>query len=384
MNFFTRQTIARGAAMNKILVLLPFLLAACVDAQPAPDVTERSSDEFTIEVVSDQLVRPWGVAVLPDGRYFVTEMEGTAQIIGDDGMVAVAGLPDDILVAGQGGLLGVLLAPDFSTSGVMFLSYTYGDLQANGTAVYKARLNNSTLVDGDVIFKSTAKAGGAHNGGRMVMLPDNTLVVSLGDGFRYREKAQVLDNTLGKIVRLKTDGTAAPDNAFVNKKDASPEIYTYGHRNVQGLAFDAPTGRLWAHEHGPRGGDELNVIKSGNNYGWPLATTGVDYNGASITPYQSYPGTEPPVYDWVPSIAPSGLAIYRGDLFKAWRGDALIGALANQSLWRVDLDGDEVVGVERLLGDVGERIRDVKIDRDGAVLVLSEAGQSGRLIRLTP
>lgn len=370
--------------MKKIHLLLPFILVACIDAQPAPDVNERSSDEFKIEVVSDQLARPWGVATLPDGRYFVTEMAGTAQIIGDDGLVAVSGLPDDILALGQGGLLGVLLAPDFATSGVVFLSYTYGEEQANGTAVYKARLENSTLLDGEVIYKGAAKSGGAHFGGRMVILPDGTLVLSLGDGFSYREKAQVLDNSLGKIVRLNSGGSPAKDNPFMNKEDASPEIYSYGHRNVQGLAFDAPTGRLWAHEHGPRGGDELNIISAGNNYGWPLATTGVDYNGASITPYQTYPGTEPPVYDWVPSIAPSGLVIYRGDLFSAWQGDALIGALANQSLWRVDLDGEKVVGVEKLLADVGERIRDVKIDRDGAVLILSETAEGGRLIRLLP
>ncbi len=370
--------------MKKIHLLLPFLLAACVDAQLAPDVSERSSDEFKIEVVSDQLAKPWGVATLPDGRYLVTEMAGTAQLISDDGIVALTGLPDDILVMGQGGLLGVLLAPDFASSGVVFLSYAYGDQKANGTAVYKARLENSALVDGEVIYKSTAKVGSAHYGGRMVLLPDDTLVLSLGDGFSFREKAQVLDNTLGKIVRLNMDGSPAKDNPFVTKEDASPEIYSYGHRNVQGLFYDAPTGKLWAHEHGPRGGDELNLIEAGNNYGWPLATTGVDYNGASITPYQSYPGTEPPVYDWVPSIAPSGLVIYRGDLFSAWQGDALIGALANQSLWRVDLDGEKVVGVEKLLADGGERIRDVKIDRDGAVLILSETAEGGRLIRLTP
>lgn len=370
--------------MKMLPLLLPLVLVACIDAQPAPDVNERSSDEFTVELVSDQLGRPWGVATLPDGRYFVTEMAGTAQIIGKDGLVAVTGLPDDILSMGQGGLLGVLLAPDFSSSGVIYLSYTYGDQSANGTAVYKARLENSALVDGEVIYQSTSKAGSAHYGGRMVMLPDNTLVLSLGDGFSYREKAQVLDNTLGKIVRLNTDGSPVKDNPFLNKEDASPEIYSYGHRNVQGLAYDAATDTLWAHEHGPRGGDELNLIKSGKNYGWPLATTGVDYNGASITPYQSYPGTEAPIYDWVPSIAPSGLAIYRGELFSDWKGDALVGALANRSLWRVDLDGEKFVGVERLLADVDERIRDVKIDRDGAILVLSETAQGGSLIRLTP
>jgi len=370
--------------MKKIIPFLLLVLVGCIEAQPAPQVPERSSEAFTIEVVSDQLARPWNVAVLPDGRYFVTENAGTAKLIDEAGLQDVTGLPNDILVAGQGGLMGVVLSPDFSKNGELFFSYTYGDYAATGTAVFKARLENTNLVDGAVIYKSTAKDTSAHNGGQMVILPDGTLVLSLGDGFSYREKAQVLDNTLGKIVRLNSDGSHAADNPFLNNADAAPEIYSYGHRNVQGLAYDAVSGSFWAHEHGPRGGDELNLISSGKNYGWPLATTGVDYNGARISPYQTYEGTESPVYDWVPSIAPSGLAIYRGDLFKEWQGDALIGALANRALWRVDLDGNKAVGVERLLADVGERIRDVRIDQDGAVLILSETQSGGRLIRLLP
>jgi len=359
-------------------------LFACIEAQPKPDVSERPATEFTVELVSDQLAKPWGVVALPDGRYFVTELGGTAKLIDNGEPVDVSGLPEDILVYGQGGLLGVLLARDFATSGELFLSYTYGNPQVNGTAVYKARLKNAKLIDGSVIYQSTAKSGGSHYGSRMVNLPDGTLVISLGDGFSYREKAQTLDNSLGKIVRLNTDGSIPDDNPFTNKSGAEPEIYSYGHRNVQGLDFDVTTGQLWAHEHGPRGGDELNVIEKGKNYGWPLATTGIDYNGALISPYKTYAGTESPVYDWVPSIAPSGLAIYRGELFKAWQGDALIGALANRALWRVELDGANVVGVERLLTDLDQRIRDVKVDRDGAVLVLSETEQGGRLIRLMP
>jgi len=218
------------------MFFLPFVLVACIEAQPAPDVPERAATEFTVEVVSDQLAKPWGVATLPDGRYFITEIGGTAKLIDADGQVAVTGLPDDILVYGQGGLLGVLLAPDFSTTGELFLSYTYGEPQANGTAVYKARLENTALVDGAVIYQSTAKGGGSHYGSRMVILPDGTLVLSLGDGFSYREKAQTLDNSLGKIVRIKTDGSQVADNPFVNKAGAAPEIYSYGHRNVQGLA----------------------------------------------------------------------------------------------------------------------------------------------------
>ena len=219
-------------------------------------------------------------------------------------------------------------------------------------------------------------------------MPDDTLVLTLGDGFAYREDAQKAETHLGKIVRLTRDGGVPADNPFKGKtkdgREFKPQIYSLGHRNPQGLAVDRETGILWSHEHGPRGGDELNIITAGANYGWPLATKGRDYQGARITPYESFKGTVDPVHSWVPSIAPSGLVIYRGDLFPEWSGDALIGGLASRDLRRVDLENGKSVGEEDLLSDLNGRIRDVREARDGAVLVLIESGEDGRLLRLAP
>jgi len=373
--------------------ILPLFLATfltgCLEAQPALEVIERGSGDFNIETVSDALTKPWGVATLPDGTYFITEIGGTAKLISGDGAKEISGLPDDILVNGQGGLMGVIAAPDFIKTRDIYLSYTYGTKSSNGTALYRARLgktaqNQTALIGGQVIYRSTPKDTGSHFGGRMVFLPDGTLILTLGDGFSYREEAQNLKNSLGKIVRFDRNGGPVSNNPFESQTDVAPEIYSYGHRNVQGLAYDAETGNLWAHEHGPRGGDELNLIKAGANYGWPIATTGRDYNGARISPHESYEGTEKYIYQWTPSIAKSGLTIYRGDMFPDWQGDALVGALANKSLWRIDLDGTKAVGEERLLGDLNARIRDVKTDRDGALLVLTETENGGSLLRITP
>ncbi len=240
-----------------------------------------------------------------------------------------------------------------------------------------------------VIFRaSPPKAAASHFGGKIAFLPDDTLVLTLGDGFAYREDAQKADTHLGKLVRLNRDGGVPDDNPFLGKsKDGrafKPQIYSLGHRNVQGLAYDAQTNTLWEHEHGPRGGDELNRIKPGANYGWPLATTGRDYQGARISPYETFEGTIDPIHDWVPSIAPSGLAIYRGDMFPDWNGDALIGGLASRDLRRVDLENGDSVDEESLLADLDGRIRDVRVARDGGVLVLIEDSENGRLLKLLP
>ena len=368
--------------LKKSVFIAGLLLTACLESQPPLKVNERPSTDFKIEVISDQLSKPWGVAALPSGDYFVTEIGGTAKRISGDNHKEITGLPKDILVYGQGGLLGVALGPDYGESGEIFLTYTYGTKEANGTALFRAELDGTRLRQGEVIYKATSKSAGSHYGGRMDFLPDGTLILSLGDGFAYREQAQNLDNSLGKIVRLNRDGSPAAGNPFFD--NAAPEIYSWGHRNVQGLDYDETSGQLWAHEHGPRGGDELNFIKKGANYGWPIATTGRDYNGARISPFETYEGMEPFTYQWTPSIAPSGLTIYRGDMFPDWQGDALVGALVNRSLWRIDLDGTKAVGEERLLGDLNQRVRDVITDRDGAVLVLTESEDGGQLLRLTP
>ncbi len=367
------------------LVILTVSLAACLQAQPAQDVSNIPSTDFQIQTISEELVKPWGIAVLPDGSYLVTEISGALKHIQKNKTVNIGGLPEDIFATGQGGLMGIVLGPDFETNKDLYLSYAYGNNKDNGTAIYKAKLGKAKLKGGTVIFKAwPGKAAGSHFGGRMVFLPDGTLVLTLGDGFAYREDAQKKNTHLGKLVRLNANGSAATSNPFAEDKTAKPEIYSMGHRNPQGLFFDTQTGNLWEHEHGPRGGDELNLIKAGANYGWPIATTGTDYNGAMITPHKSYEGMEPFVHDWVPSIAPSGLTIYRGDMFPQWEGDAFIGALAGKALWRVDLDGTKAIGTTRLLADLEKRVRDVVVDQDGALLVLTESKDGGSLLKITP
>ncbi len=379
--------------MRKFALISALMLSACLEPQPAPEITDLSSSDLTVETISDQLKKPWGVATLPDGSYLVTEFEGGLKHIKDGqtreigGVLDISGFPRGSLhVKGQGGLMGIVLAPDFAESREVFLSLSFVEktrLQ-NSTAVYRGTLDGDKLTDGRIIFTSAKKDTWSHFGGRMVFLPDGTLVLTLGDGFTYRESAQNLKSQLGKIVRMDRDGKPVADNPFAGNADANPYVYSYGHRNVQGIAFDSSTGNLWAHEHGPRGGDELNLIKEGANYGWPLATTGTDYNGAKITPHRSYAGTEPFVYDWTPSIAPSGLTIYQGDMFPEWKGDAFVGALVGRSVWRIDLDGTKAKGETRLLADLGARIRDVKTDQDGALLVLTESKDGGQLLRITP
>ena len=373
-------------------------LTACQEPQPAPELAQRLSTDFTVTELQTDLSKPWSVAELPDGTFLITEKSGNLlRVSGQGDRVEIEGLPTDIYAGGQGGLLDVVLAPDFETTSEIYLSYSYGTDDANGTALLRAQLDGSVLETPTVIFRaSPPKAAASHFGGKIAFLPDDTLVLTLGDGFTYREDAQKPDTHLGKLIRINRDGGAPDDNPYNQKiKDESgrilatqatpflPEIYSIGHRNVQGLAYDAQTNTLWEHEHGPRGGDELNRIEPGANYGWPLATKGRDYQGARISPYETFEGTVDAVHGWTPSIAPSGLAIYRGDMFPEWDGDALIGGLASRDLRRVDLENGKSVGEEDLLSDLDGRVRDVRIARDGAVLVLIESN-AGKLLRLTP
>lgn len=366
------------------------LLAGCLESQPAPQLTERPSSEFNVSTLVKGLNSPWSVAEMPNGDFLITEKSGQLlRFSKTKGRSLITGLPDDIFVSGQGGLLEVALAPDFSNSSEIYLSYAYGTKDANGTALLRARLSRGELENPIVIFRaSPPKSAASHFGGKIAFLPDDTLVLTLGDGFSRREDSQKPETHLGKLVRLTRDGGVPQDNPFIGQeKDGlsfKPQIYSLGHRNVQGLALDLQTGVLWSHEHGPRGGDELNIIEAGANYGWPLATRGRDYQGARISPFESVEGTVDPIHSWVPSIAPSGLVIYRGDLFPEWNGDALIGGLASRDLRRVDLENGKSVGEEDLLSDLNGRIRDVRQAHDGAVLVLIEGGEGGRLLRMAP
>jgi len=366
------------------------LLSACQEPQTAPELPERQSSEFNVTEIFAGLSNPWSVAELPDGGFLITEKSRKLLHFAADGSRSeITGLSDDIYVKGQGGLLDIVLAPDFTATQEVYLSYSYGTDDANGTALLRAKLIGGALQNKTIIFRaSPPKAAASHFGGKILFLPDETLILTLGDGFAYREDAQKADTHLGKLVRLTRDGSVPADNPFLGQskfgREFKPQIYSLGHRNVQGLAMDSETGALWQHEHGPRGGDELNLLQAGANYGWPLATKGRDYQGARISPYESFKGTKDPIHSWVPSIAPSGLVIYRGAMFPGWNGDALIGGLASRDLRRVDLENGNSVGEEDLLSDLNLRIRDVRLAKDGAILLLVEDGANGRLLRVTP
>ena len=245
-------------------------------------------------------------------------------------------------------------------------------------------LDGNELRDQEVIFTvEPSKAGALHFGGRIAFLPDGTLLMPTGDGFTYREEAQKLDTLLGKIIRIHRDGSIPDDNPFVGRADARPEIWSYGHRNPQAILFDPVSGNVYAHEHGARGGDELNLIEAGKNYGWPAITYGRDYNFAGITPYTEYPGMEQPLVDWTPSIAPAGMAIYWGDLFPDWWGDLFVAALVERAVRRLDLEDGRVIGQEILFGELDERTRDVRVGPEGALYLLTES-DIGRVLRVTP
>lgn len=360
-------------------------LAAAL-ASHAPAAAEGPSAAYRVETVAEGLDHPWSLAFLPDGAMLVTERPGRLRRIADGKLdpEPIAGVPP-VYAANQGGLFDVVLDPAFAETGRLYLSYAHGTRKANATRLARATLEGGALKELDVIFTaSPEKSTSLHFGGRIGVLPDGTLLLTLGDGYRYRERAQRLEDNFGATIRIKPDGSLPPDNPFMNHKGARPEIFTYGHRNVQGLAIDKATGRIWTHEHGARGGDELNLLAPGRNYGWPLATTGVDYSGAMITPFKTYEGTEPFVIDWTPSIAPSGLALYEGEAFPAWKGDLFVGALAGRHVRRVDLDADgKVLGQEELFGELGERIRDVRAGPDGALYLLTDS-DAGRVLRVVP
>ncbi|MCB9959602.1 MAG: PQQ-dependent sugar dehydrogenase [Rhodospirillaceae bacterium] len=375
-------------ALATALLLLPHAALAQSSEGPAlasPPPGEIAREAVRVETVASGLEHPWSLAVLPDGDLLVTERPGRLRRIHDGAVSApIAGVPA-VWVDRQAGLFDVVLDPDFTATRLLYLSYAHGSGGANTLRVARARLAGDALDDLEVIFEAQPyRATSAHYGGRLAFLPDGTLLVSNGEGYAYREEAQRLDSHFGTIVRLFPDGGMPQDNPFFGHEHVQPFVYTYGHRNVQGLAWDPVTGGPIAHEHGPRGGDEINLLTPGANYGWPLATYGIDYSGALISPYQTYPGTVQPVLYWAPSIAPSGLAVYQGDLFAGWDGDLLVGALAGQHLRRVIRDDSGVItGQTALLADLGQRIRDVRVAPDGSVYVLTDAAD-GAVLRLTP
>ena len=332
--------------------------------------------EYELETWAGGFHLPWSITFLPDGSALVTELGGKLFHVDANGdeREQVANVPG-VYFAGQGGLFDVVLHPEFAQNGLVYLSYAQGSQSDNGSAVACARLDGRSLEGVEVIFRNfTRKDTPVHYGGRMAFLPDGTLLLTTGDGFDYREAAQDIDSGLGKVLRMNDDGSAASGNPF----PGSPYVYSYGHRNPQGLAVSGK-GEVWLHEHGPRGGDELNLIEPGKNYGWPAITYGVDYSGAVISPYTEWEGMEQPVRYWVPSIAPSGLAIYEGGLFPDWRGDLFIGALVGRDVRRIDLLGNGTSREEALFSEISARVRDVRVGPGGALFILVP----DRVVRVT-
>ena len=340
-----------------------------------------------VERVAEGLDVPWSLAFLPDGRMLVSERAGRLRLVGTDGAVSppLAGVPA-VYVRGQGGLLDVVVSPDFAADGLIFFSFSERTPDGVRTAVARARLevDHQRLAQVKEIFAQRDDPDGRHHfGSRLVVARDGTLFVTLGERYTQRDKAQDLASHLGKVVRIRPDGSVPADNPFVGRKGAQPEIWSYGHRNVQGAALNPRTGQLWTHEHGPQGGDEVNIDRAGANYGWPVITYGREYvTGFAIGEGTTRPDIVPPVHQWTPSIAPSGMAFYSGKLFPVWQGSLFVGSLKFGMLSRLSLDGDRVVGEERLLGELGHRIRDVRQGPDGALYVLDET--DGQILRLSP
>ncbi|MEQ8858142.1 MAG: PQQ-dependent sugar dehydrogenase [Pseudomonadales bacterium] len=365
--------------------LLLLTLTVAIDATAATADADPGVTGYRVDTIAEGLSEPWGLAFLPDGGLLVTERTGTLRRVRPDGSLSdpLAGVPP-VYFAGQGGLLDVVLDPDFAANRLVYLSYAHGDLTANATRVARATLGEAGLDNLQVIFTvAPTKDTAQHYGGAMAFLGDGTLLLTTGDGFDYREQAQNRAAMLGKTIRIAADGSVPADNPYVDANDAAAEVWTYGHRNPQGLVVDPASGRVYQHEHGPRGGDELNLLVPGRNYGWPAITYGMDYSGAYVSPFRELPGMEQPLIYWVPSIAPSGLAIYRGSAFPQWQGDLFIGALVDRELRRVDMENGAVMGQQSLLGELGERIRNVEVGPDDFLYVITD-GPEGRILRLSP
>lgn len=342
---------------------------------------------FALRLVADGLVHPWSLAFLPDGGMLVTERPGRLRRISADGTISapLAGVPK-VFLQGQSGLLDVAVAPTFADDRMVYLSYGEPNWRGNkgGTAVARGRLGGHGLEDVQVVFRQAPKLShGSHMGSRIVFDDQGFLFIGTGDN-RSAAAAQLLDHLQGKVVRLHPDGSVPGDNPFVGRDGARPEIWSYGHRNIQGMALHPGTRVLWSHEHGPMGGDEINLPQPGRNYGWPLATHGRDYSGAPVAEAVGtrVEGAEDPHHYWPASPAVSGMAFYTGDAFPGWRGNLFIGALAGQALIRLELDGDRIVHEERLLQG-RDRIRDVRTGPDGFIYVLTD-GTDGKLLRLEP
>ncbi len=359
-----------------------FLIAASMTVMAKETTIESKDGPIKVEVVADGLDQPWGMAFLPDGRLLVTEKPGTLRIVAKDGTVSdpLKGVPE-VIANGQGGLLDVALDPKFDANGLVYLSYSEPGDGGAGTAVARGKLSDAGLEDVKVIFRMQPKVEGPnHFGSRLVFAPDGKLFVTLGERFKF-DPAQDLKSHLGKVVRINPDGSVPEDNPFVGKDDALPEIWSYGHRNVQGASIHPETGKLWTIEFGPKGGDELNIPEPGKNYGWPVVSWGNHYDGKDIPDPPTHPEFTDAIHHWNPVISPSGMTFYTGDAFPSWKNELLIAGLSSQAIVRLTLEGQKVASENRI--EMGARIRDVAQGPDGAIYAITDESD-GQLLRLTP
>lgn len=360
-------------------------LLVCPLSMLHADIIQSQQHTFNVEVVTSGLQRPWGLAFLPSGDILVTERAGRLRRIEGSVLlkIPIAGLPK-VQEKGQGGLMGLALHPDFAQNRWLYLAYAAGSWGKYGTEVVRARFDGLQLSEVETIFKATPKAsGGRHFGSRLVFGRDGTLYISLGDRGE-RSSAQDLSDHRGTLIRVNADGSVPPDNPFIDQPKARPEIYTYGNRNMQGMTLHPVSGEVWTHEHGPQGGDEVNIMRTGVNYGWPVITYGANYGqGTQIGEGTHKAGMAQPVYKWVPSIAPSGMTFYTGDAFPKWKGNLFVGSLKFGLLVRLEVQGDQVVSEERMLDYRYGRIRDVVQGPDGDLYLLTD-DRDGKLLKLTP
>jgi len=379
-----------------ITALAVGLLATSAWAEPSSRERAVAIDKVEIapaetadlERLARGLRHPWCIAFTPDGEILITEKHHGIRVMRGGALQpnVLEGGPANVLAKADSGLLDIALDPDFAANRILYVAFVEGTEKANRTALWKARYDGARLSEGRVIFRVTPdKEGPGHPGGRLLFLPDKTLLLTVGDGFDYKAAAQDMRSHLGKTLRLTRDGAAAPDNPFIGRAGALPEIWTLGHRNAQGLTRDPQTGDVWLHEHGPRGGDEISLLKPGANYGWPAVTHGIDYDGKLISERAHMAGMERSMFYWAPSIAPSGLILYRGNAFPDWQGKFFVGALAAKTIVRVRRGKDTgfLAEDERMFSDYKKRIRDLREGPDGLIYILTDE-DDGELLRLRP
>lgn len=377
---------------NPSIVAQPTTSAIPKRMRTAETNKELTPNSFKQVTVAKDLERPWGMAWLPDGAILITERVGRVKILRNGSLeqIAIAEIPN-LFVSGQAGLMDISLHPRFAQNNLVYLTYSSGNFQSNHTSILRAKFDGKALVEPQVIFEvKPSKSGNQHFGSRIVWLPDDTMLIAIGDGGNpplqldgelIRNQAQKLNSQLGKVLRLKDDGSIPSDNPFVKTANANPAIWSYGHRNIQGLFADPISKQVWSTEHGSRGGDELNLIEAGKNYGWPVVTFSQEYTGGKISKEVSRPNMVDPKLVWTPAIAPSGLLLYRGNIFPNWEGNLFAGGLVSKSVVRIKIEGNKTIVQETI--PVGQRVRDVRQGKDGFIYILTDE-QAGQLIRLEP